>query len=200
MKKYKFSVIILVLTLCIIAIALGYAGSKNIPAEGATVVNVNISSAGMVIPQYMITSEVENILLEIEQEYPDSIIYSDYEVTLTDYDAINKFKQSIDENEIDFDLDSAYSFYNLNSGTVISNTYIKFSPVYNSVTISYDELDKLLNGDNDTVSYYRDLLNNSQSGILDPDESVTTIIVCDAYNASYEKNSAVFLTISSSGE
>lgn len=198
MKQYKFSVIILVLTLCIIAIALGYAGSKNIPAESATTVNIKISSAGMVIPQYMITSEVENILLEIDQEYPGSVIYSDYEVTLVDYDAINKFKQSIDENEVDFDLDSVYSFYNLDSGAVISN--IEFSPVYNSITISYDELDKLLNGDNDTVSYYRDLLNNSQSDILNPDENVTTIIVCDAYNASNEKNSVAFVTINSSGE
>ncbi|WP_407282414.1 hypothetical protein V7O61_06175 [Methanolobus sp. WCC1] len=198
MKQYKFSVIILVLTLCIIAIALGYAGSKNIPAESATTVNIKISSAGMVIPQYMITSEVENILLEIDQEYPGSVIYSDYEVTLVDYDAINKFKQSIDENEVDFDLDSVYSFYNLDSGAVISN--IEFSPVYNSITISYDELDKLLNGDNDTVSYYRDLLNNSQSDILNPDENVTTIIVCDAYNASNGKNSVAFVTINSSGE
>jgi hypothetical protein len=198
MKQYKFSVIILVLTLCIIAIALGYAGSKNIPAESATTVNIKISTAGMVIPQYMITSEVENILLEIDQEYPGSVIYSDYEVTLVDYDAINKFKQSIDENEVDFDLDSVYSFYNLDSGAVISN--IEFSPVYNSITISYDELDKLLNGDNDTVSYYRDLLNNSQSDILNPDENVTTIIVCDAYNASNGKNSVAFVTINSSGE
>ncbi|MDW7732130.1 MAG: hypothetical protein SCH66_06840 [Methanolobus sp.] len=202
MKTYNTSVIILLLAICIIAIALGYAGSKNIPTESATVVNVDASSAGMVIPQYLITSEVEDILLEISQEYPYSVMFADDEVTLVGYDAINRFEQSLDENEIDFDLDSVYSFYNLDNGAVLASTYIVYSPVCGSVTISYDELDKLLNGDNETISYYRGLLNNSPSVVVYADENTTVFTVeeWDDYNYSNEGNGVVVVTIDSTGE
>lgn len=207
MKTYNVSVIIFLLAICIIAIALGYAGSKNIPAESATFVNVNASSSGLVIPQHLLNSEVENILLEVDQEYPDSIIIADKDVTLVGTEATNKFKQSISENNIDFDMDAVYSFYNLDTSAVLVDSYIVYSPAspapYNSVTITYAELENLLNGDNDTVSYYRDLLNNSQYTLY-PAENPSVFMIrqgsFELVNSSNQVNGMAVVTISTTGE
>lgn len=201
MKTYNTSVVILLLAICIIAIALGYAGSKSVPNEDATLVNVVASSAGMVIPQYLITSEVEDILLELGQEYPDSVIFADNEVTLVGNDAIDRFEQSLYENEIHFDMDAVYSFYNLDPSTMVVESYIVYLPEYNSVTISYAELEKLVNGDNETVSYYREFLNNSRSDVY-PSENTTVFAVegWDEYDSSNEVNGVVVFTIVSTGE
>ncbi|WP_269850612.1 hypothetical protein [Methanosarcina horonobensis] len=61
MKAYKASAVVFLLAICIIAIALGYAGSKSIPEENSTFVAIEANSAGMIIPQYLITSEVKKM-------------------------------------------------------------------------------------------------------------------------------------------
>ncbi len=206
MKKYNTGVVVLLLAICIVAVALGYAGSKNIPSASSTVVNVDTSSAGIVIPQYLVTSEVEDILLKISMEYPDSVIFADSEVTLLGSEAVNVFNQSISENNINFDMGSVYSFYNLNASTVVASSYIVYSPVsYNSITISYDELEKLLNGDNETISYYRELLNNSPYSPYNmyPDENMSLVMVTEGYvssNISDKTNGVVVVSITSTGE
>lgn len=206
MKRYNTGVVVLLLAICIVAVALGYAGSKNIPSASSTVVNVDTSSAGIVIPQYLVTSEVEDILLKISMEYPDSVIFADSEVTLLGSEAVNVFNRSISENNINFDMGSVYSFYNLNASTVVGSSYIVYSPVsYNSITISYDELEKLLNGDDETISYYRELLNNSPSSPYNmyPGENMSLVMVTEGYvssNISDTTNGVVVVSITSTGE
>lgn len=143
MKAYKTSVIVFLLSICIIAIALGYAGSKSIPEENITFVAIEANPAGMSIPQYLITEEVGNILLEINNTYPDSVLFGSEQVTLIGSSPVNSFKNSINENNIDFNWTAVGSFYELETSVVTA-----------------DRLEVLLNADNETASYYRGLLNN----------------------------------------
>lgn len=183
MKVHKTSAIVLLLVICITAIALGYAGSKSIPEENTAFVTVDANSAGIIIPQYLITSEVRDLLSEMSNEYPDSILFGEEEVTLIGSKTVDNFKKSISENNIDFNWAAVYSFYELETSVVATGPYILYStsdnsvnPItisynevdptsynsMNSITISYDELEKILDGNNETVSYYRELLNNSK--------------------------------------
>lgn len=202
MKRSNTGVVVILLAICIIAIALGYVGSRNYESN-TTFVNVDTSSAGIIIPQYLITGEVNDTLLRIGQEYPDSVIFADSEVTLYGSETVNVFKQSISDNNINFDMGSVYSFYNLDASTIVANSYIVYSPAvsYNSITISYDELERILNGDNETISYYRELLNNSPSNMY-PEGNVSAAMVVDGYVSSYvpdETNNVVVVSISSTG-
>lgn len=202
MKRSNTGVVVFLLAICIIAVALGYVGSRHYESN-TTFVNVDTSSAGIIIPQYLITGEVNDILLKIGQEYPDSVIFADSEVTLYGSETVNVFKQSISDNNINFDMGSVYSFYNLDASTIVADSYIVYSPAvsYNSITISYDELESILNGDNETISYYRELLNNSPSNMY-PDRNVSAVMVVDGYVSSYvpdETNKVAVISISSTG-
>lgn len=163
MKAYKTNAVAFLLVICIVAIALGYAGSKNIPEENATFVTVEANSTGVVIPQCLITNEVKNILSEVNRKYPDRVLLGDKQVTLIGSKTVDSFNESINKNSIDFDWNAVYPFYELETSLVTDGPYLVYtSTPSNSVTISYDDLEKILNGDNETVSYYRDLLNNSK--------------------------------------
>lgn len=206
MKAYKASAVVFLLAICIIAIALGYAGSKSIPEENSTFVAIEANSTGMIIPQHLITSEVQNVLSEIKDKYPDNVLLDDDEVTLIGSETVDSFKNSISENNIDFDWTAVYSFYQLESPVVTAGPYIIYSSTsYNSVTISYDELEKILNGDNETVSYYRELLNNSDrennsespTHVDGENASVVSLVILDKDNSSLQHSG--FITISSSG-
>lgn len=207
MKKYNTSVVVL-LTICIVAVALGYVGSRNISNATNTVINMDASSTGIIIPQYLITSEVKEILLKISTEYPDSVIFADNEVTLMGFEAVDMFNKSVSEKNINFDMNAVSSFYTLdisdvtNGPNVVTGPYVvTYFPVnyqVNSVTIPYSELEKLLDGDNETVSYYRELLNN-QHDVL-PGENVSLSEAEYVYN-SYDNATGMFVvSITSSGE
>jgi hypothetical protein len=185
MKKHKKSVVIILLGICIIAIALGYVGSKGIP-ESTTFVSMDAGSTGIVIPQYLITSEVEDILHNISLEYPENFIFADNEVILESSETVNSFKHSISENKIDFDMDAVPSFYCVDASTgvsstevsvVVSDLHIAYFPPRDSVIISYDDLGRLLNGDNETISYYRELLNISRSD----GENASVVVIKKGY-------------------
>lgn len=209
MKKYNTGVVVLLLTICIVAVALGYVGSRNISTESNTVINMDASSTGIVIPQYLITSEVEDILLKISKEYPDSVIFADNEVTLVGFEAVDTFNKSVSENNINFDMNAVSSFYTLDISDVADGTNVVTGPYVvtyfpvtyevNSVTISYSELEKLLDGDNETVSYYRELLNNSQHDVL-PGKNVS-LSEAEYVYSSYDNATGIFVvSITSSGE
>ncbi len=146
---------------------------------------------------------------EIKNKYPDNVLLDDNEVTLIGSETVDSFKNSLNENNIYFDWTAVYSFYQLESPLVTAGPYIVYSTSclasYNSVTISYDELEKILNGDNETVSYYRELLNNSdrennsESRIRVEGEyaPVVSVVVLDKDNSSLQASG--FITISSSG-
>ncbi|MDQ1273721.1 MAG: hypothetical protein QG591_2351 [Planctomycetota bacterium] len=206
MKTYKTSAVVFLLVICIIAIVLGYAGSKNIPEEKTTSVIVEANSTGIVIPQYLITNEVKNILSEVNRTYPDSILFGDEQVTLIGSKTVDSFNDSINENSIDFDWNAVYPFYELDTSVVTDGPYIVYSSTpHNSVTISYDELEKILNGDNETVSYFRELLNNSKRENngehifnVEGNTSAISVVLVDKDNSSLQNSGAV-MTISSSG-
>jgi hypothetical protein len=206
MKAYKLSAVILLLAMCILAVALGYAGSKSIPEKNTAFVTMDANSTGIVIPQYLITNEVRNVLSEINRKYPDSVLFGDEQVTLIGSKTVDAFKNSITENDIDFDWAAVYSFYELETSVVNAGPYIVYSSASsNSVTISYDELEKILNGDNETVSYYRELLNNSKHEsnsehrlhVEGGNASVISVVVMNKDNSSLQHSGAV-MTISSS--
>lgn len=197
------NIVVLLLAICIVAVVLGYAGSKNLPQENTAFVTMDASSSGMVIPQYLVTGEVEGILIKISQEYPDSVIFADNEVTLVGSEAVDTFNKSVSENNISFDMDAVSSFYTLGISNVVTGPYVVsyFPATYeiNTVTISYSELEKLLDGDNETVSYYRELLNNSQYDVL-PGENVS-LPDAEYVSSSYGNASGIFVvSITSSGE
>lgn len=204
MKAYKTSAVVFLLVICIIAIAFGYAGSKNVPEEKTTFVTVEANSTGVVIPQHLITNEVKNILAEVNRKYPDSVLFDDEQVTLIGSKTVDSFNESINKNSIDFDWNAAYPFYELETSLVTDGPYLVYSSTpYNSVTISYDELEKILNGDNETVSYYRELLNNSKHennseyGFnVEGNTSAISVVLVDKDNSSL-KHSGV-MTIGSS--
>ncbi|AAM07700.1 TPA: hypothetical protein HA338_09620 [Methanosarcina acetivorans] len=205
MKAYKTSAVVFLLAICIIAIALGYAGSKSLPEENSTFVVIEANPTGMIIPRYLITDEVENVLSEIKREYPDNVLFDD-EVTLIGSETVDSFENSINENNIDFDWTSVYPFYQLEASLVTPGPYIVYSSASsNSVTISYDELEKILNGDNETVSYYRELLNNSNREnnseysicVEGENASVLSVVITDKDNSSLRHRGVI--AIGSSG-
>lgn len=208
MKKYNTGLVLL-LAICIVAVALGYVGSRNISNATNTVINMDATSTGIIIPQYLITSEVKDILLKISTEYPDSVIFADNEVTLVGSEAVDMFNKSVSEKNINFDMNAVSSFYTLdisdvsNGPNVVTGPYVvTYFPVtqeVNSVTISYSELEKLLDGDNETVSYYRELLNNSQHDVL-PGENIS-LSEAEYVYSSYDNDTGMFVvSITSSGE
>ncbi|AKB34271.1 hypothetical protein MSSIH_3581 [Methanosarcina siciliae HI350] len=205
MKAYKTSAVVFLLAICIIAIALGYAGSKSLPEENSTFVVIETNPTGMIIPRYLITDEVENVVSEIKREYPDNVLFDD-EVTLIGSETVDSFENSINESNIDFDWTSVYPFYQLEASLVTPGPYIIYSSASsNSVTISYDELEKILNGDNETVSYYRELLNNSSREnnseysicVEGENASVLSVVITDKDNSSLRHRGVI--AIGSSG-
>jgi hypothetical protein len=199
MKKYNSGVVILLLGICIVAVVGGYMGSKSFPIGPIAFANMDAGSSGMVIPQDLITSEVEDILLKTAQEYPDNVTFTDNEVTLAGSDTVNSFKQLVSENNVDFDMNAVYSFYCLDTASISSDSHVAYFPgSYDSVTISYDDLERLLSGDNETVSYYRELLNNSQSDVYHG-ENAPVVVITEGYshNSSNQANGAVFVAINS---
>lgn len=215
LKVYKTSAVVFLLVICIIAIALGYAGSKNVPEDKTTFVTVDANSTGVVIPQHLITNEVNNILSEVNRKYPDSVLFGDGQVTLVGSKTVDSFNESINKNSIDFDWSAVYPFYELETSLVTNGPYLVYtSTPSNSVTISYGELEKILNGDNETVSYYRELLNNSKhenNGAYgfnaDGNSSAISVVLVNKDNSSVLvdkdnsslKCSGAVMTISSSG-
>ncbi len=190
MKKYNQGILFLLLAICIFAIALGYASSKNIPQESTKYLKMNVDSVGVVIPQNLVTDEVKEILLKVSQEHPGNVTFTDSEVTLTGSETVDDFKQLINESNITFDMKAAYTFYRFDNSTVTDGPYIINSRIpQNSVIIPYSELEKLLNGDDETISYYREFLDTSQHN-LPPSQNATVVKIKKNQGYSFPDNAS----------
>ncbi|MDD3043339.1 MAG: hypothetical protein PHV51_06185 [Methanosarcinaceae archaeon] len=163
MSLKNMNTITLVL-LCALAVIFGIVGGGvlfNYSNEGMLVGNVE----ELTFSENLLNNEMKVIIEEINASYPGSVEWGDGKIILIGYKAIDEFDSLSFENGMEM----TWEFVPVPAGDAIfiqdADYLLSETCIYSSqddvLPISYEELDKLLKGDEATVEMFRDILYDS---------------------------------------
>lgn len=155
--------IILLLFLCILAVIFGIAGGYvflNNFDEDKLVGNVE----ELQFSENLLTKEMKVIIEEVNASYPGSVERRNGDVVLVGYDAIDKF----DNLSYNMGIEMVWELVPVQGEDIIFVQNIDYMPseihIYSSsddfFLISYNELGRLLNGDEITAKKFRKILSD----------------------------------------
>ncbi|WP_406657415.1 hypothetical protein V7O62_02355 [Methanolobus sp. ZRKC2] len=137
------------------------------------------------ISSNLLNDEINDSLNTINKKYPGSVTTNESEIVILGYEAYNEFDMSYFNTGLAFEWDSNSSEEQKVSLTIRNDDYVLHSAdmtdiyrdgfydpflpgmsgktaiptsSYDHIIISYEELEGLLNGDNDTVQYFQETL------------------------------------------
>ncbi|WP_440954560.1 hypothetical protein ACSAZK_13150 [Methanosarcina sp. Mfa9] len=168
MNLNNLNPIALVLCLCVLSVISGIVGGYVFLSHSDEEMLVgNIEEIRF--SEDLLNDEIKVIIEEVNTSYPGSVEREDGDFILVGYGAIDEF----DNLTFESDMELGWEFVPVVDGDVIIqdaiiqdadslSSGISISPSQDDfLVISYEELDLLLNGDEETVEMFRDILSES---------------------------------------